>query len=125
MLLLLTAGFMLPLAMIGLETREWVKYLGQAILPGVDAGGDVFMSDHMSTMEYIPEMVDRAGLLGPWTILKSMFDGMDRGDNPLVSQIPFLDMLDQTMFEGNIYRGIPVLNNLGIKGNAGANLNNG
>ena len=124
MLLLLTAGFMLPLAMIGLESREWVKYLGQAILPGVDAGGDVFMSDHMSTMEYIPEMVDRAGLLGPWTILKSMFDGMDRGDNPLVSQIPFLDMLDQTMFEGNIYRGIPVLNNLGIKGNAGANLNN-
>ena len=123
MLLLLTAGFMLPLAMIGLETREWVKYLGQAILPGVDAGGDVFMSDHMSTMEYIPEMVDRAGLLGPWTILKSIFDGMNRGDNPLVSQIPFLDMLDQTIFEGNIYRGIPILNNLGIKGNAGANLN--
>jgi ribosome-binding protein aMBF1 (putative translation factor) len=115
MLLLLTAGFMLPLAMIGLETREWVKYLGQAILPGVDAGGDVFMSDHMSTGEYIPEIVDRAGLLGPWTILKSIYDGFGRGDNPFVSQIPFVDMLDQTVFEGNVYRGIPVLNNLGVK----------
>ncbi len=116
MLLLLTAGFMLPLAMVGLESREWLKYLGQALLPGVDAGGDVFMSDHMSTGEYIPEIVDRAGLLGPWTIVKSMYDGfVDRGDNPFVSQIPFVDMLDQTLFEGNIYRGIPVLNNLGIK----------
>ena len=115
MLLLLTAGFMLPLAMVGLESREWLKYLGQALLPGVDAGDDVFMSDHMSMGEYIPEIVDRAGLLGPWTIAKSTFDGFGRGDNPFVSQIPFVDMLDQTLFEGNVYRGIPVLNNLGVK----------
>ena len=115
MLLLLSAGFMLPLAALGLETREWLKYLGQAVLPGVEATDRVFMSDYMSTPEYMINIIDRAGALGPWTMVKSIFDGFHRGDNPFVSQIPFIDMIDQTIFEGNPYRALPFLNNLGIR----------
>ena len=73
------------------------------------------MSDYMSTPEYMINIIDRAGALGPWTMVKSIFDGFDRGDNPFVSQIPFIDMIDQTIFEQPIFPDIDVSKDNGSK----------
>lgn len=114
-LLLLGAGTMLPLAMIGVESREWIKYLGQTALPGVDAGREVFRSDFMSWPEYISDILNRAGIYGPWTIAESMWSGINHGDNPFVSQIPIVDMADSVLFEDNLARAFPFINNFGVK----------
>ncbi len=114
-LLLMGAGTMLPLAMIGLETREWIKYLGQMALPGVDASKEVFRSDFMSWPEYVSDIANRAGIYGPWTIVESAWSGMTHGDNPLVSQIPIIDLADQVLFEDNLARAFPFINNLGVE----------
>jgi len=114
-LLLMGAGTMLPLAMVGLETREWIKYLGQMALPGVDASKEVFRSDFMSWPEYVSDIANRAGIYGPWTIVESAWSGMTHGDNPLVSQIPIIDLADQVLFEDNLARAFPFINNLGVE----------
>ena len=114
-LLLLGAGTMLPLAMIGVESREWIKYLGQTALPGVDASREVFRSDFMSWPEYISDILNRAGIYGPWTIAESMWSGINHGDNPFVSQIPIVDMADSVLFEDNLARAFPFINNFGVK----------
>ena len=114
-LLLMGAGTMLPLAMIGVEAREWVKYLGHMALPGVDVNDSVFRSDFMSWPEYIIDIGNRAGIYGPWTLAESMYSGMVHGDNPAVSQIPIIDLADQVLFEDNLARAFPFINNLGVK----------
>ena len=68
----------LPLTMIGLETREWVKYFAR--------GGDsaAFRTDSMSWGEYIFELIDRAGVLGAFGMIFPMLDASEYGSNPAI-----------------------------------------
>ena len=61
--LVLGALTILPLTMVGLEIREWLKYLGR--------GGDekAFRSDNMRWGEYSGDIIDRAGILGPFGLI--------------------------------------------------------
>jgi hypothetical protein len=84
----------------------------QAVIPGIDANDRTFRTNHMRTPEYLATLVDKTGLYGPFTIPISALSSWGWGDNPLVSQIPIVDLFDSTLVEGQWDRPIPVLNNL-------------
>ena len=44
-----------------------------------------------------------------------MWSGINHGDNPFVSQIPIVDMADSVLFEDNLARAFPFINNFGVK----------
>ena len=66
--LVLGALTLLPLTMLGLEMREWLKYVGR----GFDE--KAFRSDNMNWLPYTGELVDRAGVLGPYGLVLPMLE---------------------------------------------------
>jgi hypothetical protein len=112
--LLLAAGFMIPLTMVGLEMREYMKYGIQALLPGIDASGSTFRSDYMDNGEYMWEIFNRSGILGPLSIGVTSVESLkwEGLAGPLISNIPFVDAFDDTFMDGDWNRPIPVLNNI-------------
>ena len=91
--LILAASALLPLAAMGLEIREFIKYLGRGITPGPLERGlrgveqddtffysTAFRTNGMSWGEYFLELLDRAGVFGPATIAFSMGDNAKFGD---------------------------------------------
>lgn len=112
---ILAAGLMLPLAALGLAAREWTKWMGKWILPGMEADGFTFQSRYMTTDEYLVEITDRSGILGPFTLLRSTWEGLEREGIPAgiaISNIPALDAVDDSVFDGDYGRLLPVINNL-------------
>ena len=71
--LVLGALTILPLTMMGLEIREWLKYLGR--------GGDemAFRSDNMPWGEYSGDIIDRAGILGPFGLILPIIEAGEFG----------------------------------------------
>ena len=63
----------LPLTMVGLEIREWLKYFMR--------GGDdeAFRTDAMPIGEYSKEILDRSGLFGPWGLMLPMLEAGEFG----------------------------------------------
>jgi hypothetical protein len=112
--LLLAAGFMIPLTMVGLEMREYMKYGIQALLPGIDASGSTFRSDYMDNGEYMWEIFNRSGIPGPLSIGITTVESLkwEGLAGPLISNIPFVDAFDDTFMDGDWNRPIPVLNNI-------------
>lgn len=112
--LLLAAGFMIPLTMLGLESREYTKWMIQYLLPGVDASAYTFRSDHMDGGEYLWEIFNRSGVLGPLSIGVTTVESLQwEGPlGPLIANIPFVDAFDDTFVDGDWNRPIPVLNNI-------------
>jgi GH24 family phage-related lysozyme (muramidase) len=91
--LLLGASVLLPLAAVGLELREFIKYLGRGLTPGFlerplrgvkveDTFGytTAFRTDGMPWGEYTLELFDRAGYFGPFGMLFPMADNPKFGD---------------------------------------------
>jgi hypothetical protein len=114
-IMLLAAGTMLPLTMLGLGARKQVKWWARYFLPGLEANGSVFQSRHMTYPEYAFEIVDRSGVLGPFTLMTSTYSGLEREGvlfGGPISNIPILDAVDDTVFDGDTTRMIPVVNNL-------------
>ena len=113
-MLLLTGGLMLPLAALGLEMREWLKWSIRhgADFAGIDgpAPNRAFRSDTMSMDRYLFELGDRAGLYGPFTMAVASAQALGRDQNPLIAQIPIVEFFDQTL-GGDATRAIPVINN--------------
>ena len=77
--LALTAVATMPLAMLGLELREWAKYGLAWALPGVDPTTNYFRSDKMDWGEYLKELIDRSGFLGPLTLFAMANQQMEWG----------------------------------------------
>jgi len=74
--LLMMAGMLLPITMLGLEIRELFKAFLAWVLPGVspdDPGVDYFKTNNMSTGQYMTEIVDRSGMLGPASLALPVF----------------------------------------------------
>jgi hypothetical protein len=68
-IVLMSGLALLPLAMLGLELREWAKFGLSSVLPGVDASDKYFRSDRMDWGPYLGEIISRAGIYGPMEML--------------------------------------------------------
>jgi len=89
----------LPLAMLGLELREYAKYGLAWLLPGVEADESYFRSDTMSWPDYMGDIIDRSGIYGPFTLVNMMHQQAEWGRNPL---LPVLGPTAETI--ASIYR---------------------
>jgi hypothetical protein len=111
--LALAVGAMLPLTIIGLESREWIKYLFRGLIPWKDSEM-ALQTDSMGTGEYAFEVLNRSGLLGPGTLVVSTAEGIQREGilGPVISNVPAVDLVDDSVFDGDWSRLLPVVNNL-------------
>lgn len=64
----LAAVATMPLAMLGMELREYAKTGLAWALPGVEPKARYFRTDRMDWDEYLFETVDRSGFLGPLSL---------------------------------------------------------
>ena len=70
----------MPLAMVGMELREYVKYGLAWAIPGVDHNAkNYFRTDDMGWMEYLGAAFDRSFAAGPVTIGSQAMQAMDWG----------------------------------------------
>lgn len=109
--LILILATMMPLAMLALEIREYIKYVAK--------GGDpeVFRSDEMPFGQYMLDVADRAGLPGRFGLLIPMFEADLYGDaffTPLLGAT-FERTVDIIEGTGNIWDYVPYLGAVGYK----------
>ena len=98
---LLMAGMLLPITMLGLEIREAFKAFLAWVLPGVspdDPGVNYFKTDDMSTGQYMTEIIDRSGMLGPASLALPVFLESHRYGNPF--WIPPLGPTAERVWDG-------------------------
>lgn len=99
--LLLMAGILVPITMLGLEIRELTKYLLAELLPGIDGddpGVNYFKSNSMSTGQYITEIIDRSGMLGPASLALPIFLESHRYGKPF--WVPPLGPAAEKIYDG-------------------------
>lgn len=109
---LLLAATIIPLTMLGMASRDWMRWLFQMALPGVPE--TPFRTSQMNPGEYAWDVFQRSGVLGPWAIaLNTMealqFEGIAA---PFTANIPMADLVDDFVFDGDLTRPVPVLNNV-------------
>jgi predicted chitinase len=109
----LAIGGILILTMIGLEAREWTKYLLRLFIPWKDSE-DALQTDTMDLGQYSAEIVERSGLLGPFALATSAMEGLQREGwlGPVIATVPAVDFVDDSVFDGDWDRVLPVINNL-------------
>jgi hypothetical protein len=121
-LLALTLVTTLPFAMLGLETRELVKYGLAAVLPFADANASYFRTDRMDWPDYIHEIVvNRSGIHGPIGIPLAASAATDYGTSFTAALLgPTAEMIDTALDNGFRVdrtlkdRVIPIYNQLDI-----------
>jgi len=99
--ILMMAGMLLPITMLGLEIREMFKAFLAWVLPGIspnDPGVNYFKSDDMSTGQYMTEIIDRSGMLGPASLALPVFLESHRYGNPF--WIPPLGPTAERVYDG-------------------------
>ena len=71
----------LPLTMLGLEVREYIKLLLGTVLPGAEMFGekDYLKTNSMPLDTYIYEIFDRSGIAGPFGLLLPLVPGHQWG----------------------------------------------
>ena len=100
-LLMLTAVATMPLAMLGGEAREYAKYGLAWLLPGIDPKEQYFRSERMDWGEYMFEITDRSGFLGPFSMLQMANNKADWGGSPFASILgPTAETIDLAMRNG-------------------------
>lgn len=106
-LALLTAVAYLPLAMLGLELREYAKYGIASVLPGVDADANrYFKSDSMDWAPYLNEVFDRSGLYGPLALLTMAGQQAEWGQSGILSLLgPSAEMMEDVFRDG--WKSVP------------------
>jgi hypothetical protein len=74
----------MPLAMVGMELREYAKYGLAFALPGFSPDDkDYFRTDSMSVPEYFKAAFSRSFAYGPVTVASQMSQANDWGEGPL------------------------------------------
>jgi hypothetical protein len=110
--MMLYAVTIIPLTMFGMASRDWMKWLFQLALPGVEETASTSMK--LDTTGYMWEIFKRSGTLGPLAIgLSTMeafkFEGIAA---PFTANVPMFDLFDDTIFDGDLTRPLPVINNI-------------
>lgn len=99
--LALTAIATMPLAMLGMELREYAKYGMAWLLPGVEPTQRYFRSDRMDWPEYLGEVFDRSGFYGPMGLFTMANQSARYGDNPIITLLgPTAETIDTTISNG-------------------------
>lgn len=99
--LLMMAGILIPITMLGLEIRELTKYLLAELLPGIDGddpGVNYFKTNSMSTGQYMTEILDRSGMLGPLSLGLPIFLESHRYGKPF--WVPPLGPAAEKIYDG-------------------------
>jgi hypothetical protein len=101
------AALLLPLTALGLELRELVKFIA--------SGGDAskFRTNRLSNAEYTGELIDRAGVLGPFGLLIPMIESQKYDDffiGPALG--PSFERIEDLLLDGEIKQNIPVFGTL-------------
>ena len=99
--LLFMASVLLPITMLGLEIREFWKAALAWLLPGInpnDPGVDYFKTDNMSMGQYMTEILDRSGMLGPYTMALPLFMESKRYGQPF--WVPPLGPTAERVYDG-------------------------
>ena len=60
---------------MGLELKEWIKYVLAGPLPGVEMKDQHFHTDNMDWGTWFAELIDRSGILGAFGILFPLLPG--------------------------------------------------
>ena len=99
-ILLLTAMATMPLAMLGMELREWMKF-GLGTVVGKDRPTRYFRSDKMEWGTYINTIFDKSGFYGPMSMLLMAQQSQEWGRSGIVSLLgPTAETLETTMRNG-------------------------
>jgi hypothetical protein len=100
-LLALTAVATMPLAMLGMELREYAKFGLAAILPFVEADQRYFRTDRMDWSEYLGTAFERSNFSGPFGLATSASTAANFGDSPLFTLLgPTTETIDTAMTNG-------------------------
>ena len=99
--LLLTAVATMPLAMLGMELREYAKNGLAWILPGAEADQKYFRSDKMDWDDYWFEIIEKSGFLGPMSMLRSSHQNAEWGDSAIFSLLgPTAETIEEAFKNG-------------------------
>lgn len=106
----LAAVALLPLAMIGMELREYAKTGSAFALTFGESDKNYFTTDDMTWAEYIGTALDKAGIFGPLTILymankSTSWNGAPAGIATLLG--PTFETADAVLRRGEIDRITP------------------
>ena len=108
---------MLPLTMVGLELREFLKSGIASVLPGAEGGDRYYQTDKMGWGEYIFEILDRSGVFGPLTMAIPMYQANDYGDQFWVPPLgPSAERVEDLLTKGLVYvvrEGVQVYSAIG------------
>ena len=97
----LTAVATMPLAMLGMELREYAKNSLAWLLPGFESGDKYFRSDRMDWDEYLFEVVDKSGFLGPLSLGFMAQQSAQYGNSPSASLLgPTAETIDEAVQNG-------------------------
>lgn len=101
------AALLLPLTALGLEIRELVKFT----LSGFDASK--FRTNRLDWSSYMGELIDRAGVLGPFGLLIPMYESQKYGDFFLGPALgPSFERVEDLLLDGEVKQNIPVFGTL-------------
>jgi hypothetical protein len=100
-LLALTAVATMPLAMLGMELREYAKFGLAAFLPFVEADQKYFRTDRMDWSEYLGTAFERSNFSGPFGLATGASNAANFGDSPLFTLLgPTTETIDTAMTNG-------------------------
>lgn len=97
----LTAVATMPLAMLGMELREYAKNSLAWLLPGFESSDRYFRTDRMDWDEYLFEVVDKSGFLGPLSLGFMAQQSAQYGNSPMASLLgPTAETIDEALQNG-------------------------
>ena len=99
--LLLTAVATMPLAMLGMELREYAKNGLAWLLPGVEPDQKYFRSDKMDWDDYWYEIVEKSGFLGPLSMAQMAHQNAEWGGSAIFSLLgPTAETIEEVFENG-------------------------
>lgn len=99
--LLLTAVATMPLAMMGMELREYAKNGLAWLLPGKEPDQKYFRSDKMDWDDYWFEIIEKSGFLGPLSIAQMAHQNAEWGNSAVFSVLgPTAETIEEAFQNG-------------------------
>ena len=99
--LLLTAVATMPLAMLGMELREYAKNGLAWLLPGKEPDDKYFRSDKMDWDDYWFEIIEKSGFLGPLSIAQMAHQNAEWGNSAVFSVLgPTAETIEEAFQNG-------------------------
>lgn len=100
-LLALTAVATMPLAMMGMELREYAKFGLAAVLPFAEADQKYFKTDRMDWPEYLGTAFEKSNFSGPFALLGTASQSSLYGDSPTFTLLgPTAETVDTAFQNG-------------------------